>query len=206
MKRSLYEIGLSTGTDKATQHKYCDFYEKHLTGLFDKSISLLEIGVWKGESLRIWKEYFQTGNIYAIDIDPTVLISEDRISTILCDQTNRQSLLTIFDKIEFDIIVDDGGHKMDQQQISIGSLFTRLKPGGFYLLEDLHTSLWEGYRNFEPYETSTLYGLEKFQTTRIFEFPYLTPAENANLTGMVEFVEIFKNTEDSITSVIRKRW
>lgn len=52
MKKSLYEIGLSTGTDKATTHKYCEFYEKYINHLSDQNISLLEIGVWKGESLR----------------------------------------------------------------------------------------------------------------------------------------------------------
>ena len=43
---------------------------------------------------------------------------------------------------QFDIIVEDGGHSMRQQQISLTFLFGYLKPGGLYFLEDLLTSFW----------------------------------------------------------------
>ena len=49
---------------------------------------------------------------------------------------------------DFDIILDDGGHKMDQQITSFRVLFPILKSGGVYIIEDLGTSYlleWGGY-------------------------------------------------------------
>ena len=42
---------------------------------------------------------------------------------------------------DFDIIIDDGSHKMNHQQISFDVLFPHLKSGGIYVIEDLHTSV-----------------------------------------------------------------
>jgi hypothetical protein len=40
----------------------------------------------------------------------------------------------------FDIIVDDGGHTMAQQTTSLVHLLRKVKSGGLYIIEDLHTS------------------------------------------------------------------
>lgn len=45
----------------------------------------------------------------------------------------------------FDIIIDDGGHTMDQQMTSLEFLWKAVKPGGLYVIEDLQTSYWESF-------------------------------------------------------------
>ena len=40
----------------------------------------------------------------------------------------------------FDIVVDDGGHTMDQQRTSLEHLWKIVRPGGYYFIEDLETS------------------------------------------------------------------
>ena len=52
---------------------------------------------------------------------------------------------------DFDIIIDDGGHTMRQQQISLGVLFDAVKSGGYYIMEDLHTCSgeWEELYGFK---------------------------------------------------------
>ncbi len=39
--------------------------------------------------------------------------------------------------VEFDVIIDDGSHRPDHQQITLAALFPHLKPGGLYFVEDL---------------------------------------------------------------------
>lgn len=58
------------------------------------------------------------------------------------DQGDRASLEDFIAKNggDFDIIIDDGGHTMDQQKTSLDVLWKIVKPGGVYLVEDLDTS------------------------------------------------------------------
>jgi hypothetical protein len=46
---------------------------------------------------------------------------------------------------DFDIIIDDGGHTMNQQITSLTHLWHAVKPGGVYFCEDLQTSYMREY-------------------------------------------------------------
>ena len=43
----------------------------------------------------------------------------------------------------FDIIIDDGGHTMKQQITSFTYLLPKVRSGGLYVIEDLHTSYFK---------------------------------------------------------------
>lgn len=129
------------------QH-YFDIYNNHFNRFRNKSITVMEIGVYHGGSLQMWKKYFgPQANIIGIDIDPRCMkLLEDQITIEIGDQANREFLRKIIKKYgPIDIIIDDGGHFMDQQIISFEELFPALKEDGIYLVEDLHTSYWSEY-------------------------------------------------------------
>ena len=46
---------------------------------------------------------------------------------------------------EIDILIDDGGHTMNQITTSFIELFDHVKEDGVYAIEDLHTSYWLDY-------------------------------------------------------------
>lgn len=46
---------------------------------------------------------------------------------------------------EVDIFIDDGGHHMTQQITTLEKMFLRVRDGGVFLCEDLHTSYWDRY-------------------------------------------------------------
>lgn len=135
----LHDIGLKHGTDKATFHGFCDFYEKHLPGR-DFSGRLLEIGIMEGASLRMWAEYYPNAEIVGIDINNKRHLNlAGNVSVIHGDATNHHVTQQLG---EFDIIVDDGSHLTSDQQMSFLWLFyNQLSASGIYVLEDLHTSL-----------------------------------------------------------------
>ena len=145
--RSFEEIGRDTGTDKVSHHKYHPVYENHFGHLRNKQIVLLEIGVETGASLKLWEEYFPSAVVHGIDIRTEArkyLSSRGKI--FIGDQADPKFLAEVIKDIGSpDIIIDDGGHKMDQQQISFQTLFPRLRPGGIYVIEDLQTSYLEVY-------------------------------------------------------------
>jgi hypothetical protein len=135
------------GTIYGTCHDYGEFYEKYLGPL--KSLDLvngLEIGIYNGASLKVFEEYFPKVFMIGLDIDDKSHLQTPNISTGILDQSNDNSLKLFYNHcIEnnhyFDFILDDGSHHMLDQQLTLGYLFPLLKPGGIYIIEDLHTSI-----------------------------------------------------------------
>lgn len=122
------------------EDNFLEEYDKAFKHLKDQPIKLLEIGISVGGCLQMWAKYFSKGEITGIDITPECNRDfGDRIETFIGDQTDTKFLETLGD---FDIIIDDGGHTMKQQITSFEYLFPKMKDGGIYIIEDLHTSYW----------------------------------------------------------------
>ena len=164
MTETLHDLALKHGTDKA-RHGYCPFYERVFGPNRDGVTRLLEIGVRDGASLRMWLDYFPNAHIYGLDNgnmgDPGLWPRGDRVTIFAGDQGCVPDLWGVALRIGglLDIILDDGGHTMWQQQLSLAALWPSLKPGGFYVIEDTHTSRLGGYGATEaPETTETMLG------------------------------------------------
>ena len=155
----LTALGRKYGTDKAGGRAGNHTFTERVYGpLFEKKknepLSLLEIGAGKvGGSHKMWKEYFTQGEIYCMDPfflpdqDTTIEELEDLgIQVIRGNQLRRDDLLTAAAASPggYDYIIDDAAHVPDAIQLSLGILFPALKPGGFYIIEDLATATRRG--------------------------------------------------------------
>lgn len=207
-EKSLTELGQFFETDKTLTHNFTEFYEEKLKHLKNEKINILEIGIMKGESLRMWKEYFPNAVIYAVDINDLKYYQEDRIFIEQCDQTDHIKMNSIFPNVKFDVIIDDGGHSMFQQQFSLISIFNRLKKGGFYILEDLHTSLeYHYFYNNDLTKKTALELLENFSDKKEeFDGFHVHKDNIKTIYDRIESCEIYKTREGkSITSLIVKK-
>ena len=140
---------------------YFDVYEKHFSRFRGKDINLLEIGVQNGGSLQMWKYYFKSNypnakvNLYGIDIDEKAKSLEDDendIKIFIGSQSDREFLRKIKKEIpKLDILIDDGGHTMEQQIVTFEEMYEHVKDDGVYLCEDTHSSYFShlggGYHN-----------------------------------------------------------
>lgn len=129
-------------------HHYFGIYEEWFSKYRNKPVVILEIGVYQGGSLKMWRHYFgDRAMIYAIDINPQCKqFEEENIQIFIGSQEDRSFLQEIKDQIpKIDILIDDGGHSMNQQIVSFEELYTHIKEDGTYLCEDLHTSYWKNY-------------------------------------------------------------
>lgn len=147
--RILDEIALNAKTDKASNfHNYTEVYSQYFAPLRNSAIKFLEIGIYKGHSVKLWEDYFQNGELHFIDYTlANVEYSSPRSKYHIADQSNPKDLAKVIQTTggEFDLILDDGGHTMKQQIASFSFLFPHLKSGGLYIIEDLHTSYWPEY-------------------------------------------------------------
>lgn len=64
----LEELFNKYGCDKAVKHNYHTVYEPEFDTIRNESINILEVGVFKGDSVRAWLEFFPNATIYGIDI------------------------------------------------------------------------------------------------------------------------------------------
>lgn len=203
----LHELGLKYGTDKANIHNFLNIYDERFKCLKDEKIDFLEIGIDNGFSLKMWSDYFVNAMIYGADILDKRFLDSEKIKTFIINQEN-ESELNLLPK-NLDIIVDDGGHTMYQQQLSFKVLFQKnLKHNGFYVLEDLHTSTqpyFSGYGSNEFNNTLNLLNDLKIGVFTSNSQYYLSFLDWENLYNMIEKIDIYENSNHSITSIIKKK-
>ena len=129
-------------------HGYFEIYHRHFAAFRGRSPVVLEIGVFHGGSLQMWRNYFGPGaRIVGIDVDPRCRqFEEAQISVLTGDQQDRGFLAEVRRRLpHIDIVIDDGGHTMAQQITSFEELYPHLQPHGVYLCEDVHTSMMPEY-------------------------------------------------------------
>ncbi|MDQ3777143.1 MAG: hypothetical protein M3461_23705 [Pseudomonadota bacterium] len=129
---------------------YLGIYESELTPIINRGapISLLEIGVQNGGSLEIWEKYLPSGSeLFGIDIDPKCarLDLGPSITVAIADATRDEQIRAALGHRTFDAIIDDGSHLCYDVIQTFQLLFERLRPGGKYLIEDLHCSYWRSH-------------------------------------------------------------
>jgi len=131
-------------------HHYTILYQEIISDILDKDplkkVDLLEIGfnmiaTDNIPSLLMWNDYFNKNiNITGFDINPHFQkfnAQHNNIKILIGDQSNENDLQQLKYK-QYDIIIDDGYHASKHQQISFKTLWSSLKSGGYYIIEDLH--------------------------------------------------------------------
>jgi len=162
----LDDLAIQFGTDKATQpvgplapKGYTVPYSRYLSRLRDQPLRLLEIGIARGASLKMWEKYFPNAYIYGIDINPACRqYQTERTRVFIGSQTDREFLRQVSEAIgaSLDVVIDDGGHRMEQHWISLTTLFPYLSSGGLYAIEDLHTAYESRYGGGYRAQESTI--------------------------------------------------
>ena len=99
-----------------------------------------------GASLKVWRDYFVNAEIFGADIDKEILFNSERIKTFEVDQTNKESIKNMWNKINlenFDLIIDDGLHNYEAGITLFKNSFDKLKKDGIYIIEDVSNKYLE---------------------------------------------------------------
>jgi hypothetical protein len=127
---------------------YFPIYTRHLERFRGRSVNVLEVGVYRGGGLDLWSSYLgPEAKLVGLDIDEAAVRAvKGRFQVVLGDQADPDVLRKINDDYgPFDVVIDDGGHTMDQQIVTIETLFPLLNDGGVFIVEDTHTSYWTAF-------------------------------------------------------------
>ena len=127
---------------------YLPIYHRHLAPFRGRPVKVLEIGVYRGGGLRMLRHYLGAqATIVGLDVDELAQkAAGSSFDVVLGDQSSAEVLAKINDDHgPFDIIIDDGGHTMEQQITTATTLFPLLSDGGVFIVEDCHTSYWESF-------------------------------------------------------------
>ena len=136
----LHDLGMTYNTDKAWYHRYMDFYEQFFAPIRNDVKKVIEIGVSCGGSIQTWLEYFPNATVYGIDcVTQPEVVQNERFVYITKDAL-KEDVYGMFSDGDIDIVIDDGSHYMSQQQDALKYYWSKLKPNGYFVMEDLHTS------------------------------------------------------------------
>jgi cephalosporin hydroxylase len=149
-------------SDKDTVHSYIELYDKLLDRLKDTALNVIEIGISKGGSIKMWKDYFTRANVYGIDLtdykkldhkngidDVAIkyinneLIKEDRINLFIGQSGYDKNFIDKkFKDIKFDFVIDDGPHTLQSMKDCINLYLPLLSENGILIIEDVQNILW----------------------------------------------------------------
>lgn len=203
---TLEEISQQYESDKgAVYHNYLTIYEKYFSPYRTKLKTFLEIGLWKGESIHMWREYFETGKLIGADILDLSHISLPDTEIYVCDQSDRVALEDLVNKTTntYDIIIDDGGHMMHQQQITLATMFKYLNKNGVFVIEDLHTCGNPVYNRGN--DTETLAMLYHFIETGKIVSNCMTQDEIDYLEKTIDTITVEKGNVSEIAFITKKK-
>jgi hypothetical protein len=157
---------------------YFDIYHRHFSKFVGQKVNVLEIGIYSGGSLEMWRSYFgERSHIYGIDIQEACKKYEnDHISVFIGDQEDRSFWNNFRKGIEgIDILIDDGGHTPEQQQITLEEMLPHIRPGGVYLCEDVHNDP-SRFNEFTTFATTLIHELNAVNNL------YLNPVLRSNVS------------------------
>ena len=229
-RNELSVLGSKFGTDKV-RHNYTTLYHYLFRDERRDIKKFLEVGVFYGASLRMWHEYFPNAAVHGIDIfkvipgSPSAMkynpqhfwkkwkhgLLDKRFFLHKLNQSDLHEMQGVVtelggDDAGFDIVVEDGSHRQYDQQMNLALLLHLVRPGGYYIIEDTHSGLDNGYDERPGSKDTTLSMLKSASSTGKYRSKHLTPAQSSFLETWIEnaTVVVTRRNHDS-TCVIRKR-
>jgi hypothetical protein len=120
---------------------YFELYHRHLRKFVGQKVTVVEVGVYSGGSIPMWRHYFgEECLLHGVDVQQECKVYEDSRTTIhIGNQADRSFWQRFRASVPVvDVLIDDGGHQPEQQMVTLEEMLHHLRPGGVYICEDVH--------------------------------------------------------------------
>ena len=196
-------------TVKIKAHGYSIFYEKYFKYLKEKKLNILEIGSFHGNASAALFFYFKNSNLFAGDIYPDLFrYRSNRIKNFFVNSSEEQSIQeNIINKFKnnFDIIIEDAGHSLKDQIISLFMLFKKLNQGGLFIIEELDFPEKRKDMNLFNEKPSLKKILIEYKKNKLLlDSKYIKKKDGIYFTNNIESIEIFQGNFNEI-AILKKK-
>lgn len=202
-----YQKPIKQNKELIQGHSYHSFYEKFFFDKKNDKINLLEIGSFKGNAAAAFFFYFPNSSIISGDIFPDLFrYRSERIKSFYLDNSKISQLeekILNYDH-KFDIIIEDAGHYLKDQIISLFVLFKSLKSNGVFVVEELEFPNVREDMNPKKETPSLKDILELINYKKNFSSEYVTKSQKEYFLENFKSIEIFKGTSSEIAFITKK--
>lgn len=120
---------------------YLPVYHRHFQKFVGTNCCLLEVGIFSGGSLRLWRDYLgRQSKVIGVDIESACAgYRSEGVEIYIGDQSKREFWKELWkQETSIDIVIDDGGHTHEQMIVTLEETLPKLNPGGVFVCEDIH--------------------------------------------------------------------
>ena len=118
--------------------------------MLNGSVSVLEIGIYFGGSIKLWSDYFTNANVYGLDILDInhvwdcVKNNDKIILYTSTDAYDNSFFISNFlnRNVRFDFLLDDGPHTLETMKQFIKLYSQVMKDDGILMIEDIPSLEW----------------------------------------------------------------
>lgn len=132
-------------TDKDTLHSYLDTYETLFSPLRTSATRVLEVGIQRGGSIKLWHDYFPSATIHGVDIDPTtlpILRAFPRVQLHERTDAYSPSFVETLRDLRFDVLIDDGPHTLESMKDFLRLYMPLMSDRAVLIIEDVQDIAW----------------------------------------------------------------
>lgn len=148
MKKKLFQL-FNDSEFYSTKHiNYFSNYELLLEKYIGKHITFIEVGVFSGGSLFMWRNFFgSSARIIGIEINPlSKHLERFGFEIFIGDAGNKEFWRDFYKKVGcVDVVIDDGSHSSHDQVIGVTESLQHINDGGLYIVEDIHSNYLKKY-------------------------------------------------------------
>ena len=193
--------------DKIQGHQYAIFYDKYFKDIKNNQLNILELGSFKGGAAAAFSFFFKNSKIYSGDLYPDIFnFYSKKIINFKIDTSSEDSINKFVEKInlKYDIVIEDAGHFLKDQIISLFLLFKTLKPKGTFVIEELDfpdTKKDMNLLNEKPTLREILYCIKE---NKNFHSNYINSIDKKYFLENFQSINIYKGRTNEIAFIKKK--
>lgn len=205
-------------TGGRTPHRYTYLYDLLFYPMKDQPINFLEIGLCRGgpelggdvdrlaysPSVDMWKRYFSKATIFGFDISEFSHQQDDRFTFFRGDSGKPEDLARLAASVpDLDVIIEDASHASYHQQMAVLHLWDKLKPGGYFIIEDLNWQPPAYEEKLPKVPTTTELFLDRFEGEERMTSVLLSDEKLSQIKRETQAASFFPNFNPFSSSKIK---